>query len=317
MKVEFLSDAINKPLGLMVIVLVGIFIIKMRGKIQTYGINNNRSFGVNNINIRNNGNNRQGNNGNNRQGGQGNNGNNGRRRIGNIGRTALAIGDFYIAIQFGLFVFFLSLLIFILSAMEKGSKETKSAPTKSTPTKSTSTKSASPPPYFDFSEEARRKGDLAFWSVGLLMGAAMTGAGKAKYFWPPWLVIAIQDFLRFAIIGRRMSAVGTPTQGENILNATFLIINIALMGAVVHYRSWSTLGKGGIIFLTSTFIAAMVAAVVMKISEQTGTKKVYKKAIKQTPKKWVTVTRDAPPLNTPSGTSTRTWPSHDGKGGKA
>ena len=56
MKVEFLSDAINKPLGLMVIVLVGIFIIKMRGKIQTYGINNNRSFGVNNINIRNNGN---------------------------------------------------------------------------------------------------------------------------------------------------------------------------------------------------------------------------------------------------------------------
>ena len=106
MKVEFLSDAINKPLGLMVIVLVGIFIIKMRGKIQTYGINNNRSFGVNNINIRNNGNN-----GNNRQGNnrQGNNGNNGRRRIGNIGRTALAIGDFYIAIQFGLFVFFLSL----------------------------------------------------------------------------------------------------------------------------------------------------------------------------------------------------------------
>jgi len=308
MKVEFLSDAINKPLGLMVIVLVGIFIIKMRGKIQTYGINNNRSYGVNNINIRNNGNN--GNNGNNRQG---NNGNNGRRRIGNIGRTALAIGDFYIAIQFGLFVFFLSLLIFILSAIEKGSKETKNTPTKSTPTKSTPTKSASPPPYFDFSEDQRRKGDLAFWSVGLLMGAAMTGAGKAKYFWPPWLVIAIQDFLRFAIIGRRMSAVGTPTQGENILNATFLIINIALMGAVVHYHSWSTLGKGGIIFLTSTFIAAMVSAVVMTISEQTGTKK----AIKQTPKKWVTVTRDAPPLNTPSGTSTRTWPSHDGKGGKA
>ena len=81
MKVEFLSDAINKPLGLMVIVLVGIFIIKMRGKIQTYGINNNRSFGVNNINIRNNGNNRQGNN---RQGNYGNNGNNGRRRIGNV-----------------------------------------------------------------------------------------------------------------------------------------------------------------------------------------------------------------------------------------
>ena len=313
MKVEFLSDAINKPLGLMVIVLVGIFIIKMRGQIQTYGINNNRSFGVNNINIRNNGNN-----GNNRQGNNGNNGNNGRRRIGNIGRTALAIGDFYIAIQFGLFVFFLSLLIFILSAIEKGSKETKNTPTKSTPTKSTPTKSAptksaSPPPYFDFSEDQRRKGDLAFWSVGLLMGAAMTGAGKAKYFWPPWLVIAIQDFLRFAIIGRRMSAVGTPTQGENILNATFLIINIALMGAVVHYHSWSTLGKGGIIFLTSTFIAAMVSAVVMTISEQTGTKK----AIKQPPKKWVTVTRDAPPLNTPSGTSTRTWPSHDGKGGKA
>jgi len=309
MKVEFLSDAINKPLGLMVIVLVGIFIIKMRGKIQTYGINNNRSFGVNNINIRNNGNNRQGNNR------QGNNGNNGRRRIGNIGRTALAIGDFYIAIQFGLFVFFLSLLIFILSAMEKGSKETKNTSTKSTPTKSAPTKSASKedPPYFDFSEDQRSKGDLAFWSVGLLMGAAMTGAGKAKYFWPPWLVIAIQDFLRFAIIGRRMSAVGTPTQGENILNATFLIINIALMGAVVHYRSWSTLGKGGIIFLTSTFIAAMVAAVVMKISEQTGTKK----AIKQTPKKWVTVTRNTPPLNTPSGTSTRTWPSQDGKGGKA
>ena len=308
MKIDFLSDAINKPLGLMVIVLVGIFIIKMRGQIKTYGINNNRSFGVNNINIRNNGNNS-----NNRQGNNGNNGNNGRRRIGNIGRTALAIGDFYIAIQFGLFVFFLSLLIFILSAIEKGSKETKNTPTKSTPTKSTPTKSASPPPYFDFSEDQRRKGDLAFWSVGLLMGAAMTGAGKAKYFWPPWLVIAIQDFLRFAIIGRRMSAVGTPTQGENILNATFLIINIALMGAVVHYHSWSTLGKGGIIFLTSTFIAAMVAAVVMKISEQTGTKK----AIKQTPKKWVTVTRDAPPLNTPSGTSTRTWPSHDGKGGKA
>ena len=294
MKVEFLSDAINKPLGLMVIVLVGIFIIKMRGQIQTYGINNNRSFGVNNINIRNNGNN-----GNNRQG---NNGNNGRRRIGNIGRTALAIGDFYIAIQFGLFVFFLSLLIFILSAMEKGSKETKNAPTKSTSTKGAPTKSASPPPYFDFSEDQRSKGDLAFWSVGLLIGAVMTGAGKAKYFWPPWLVIAIQDFLRFAIIGRRMSAVGTPTQGENILNATFLIINIALMVAVVYYRSWATLGKGGIIFLTSTFIAAMVAAVVMKIAEPTGTKK----AIKQTPKKWVTVTRDTPPLNTPSGTSTRT-----------
>ena len=285
MKIDFLSDAINKPLGLMVIVLVGIFIIKMRGQIQTYGINNNRSFGVNNINIRNNGNN-----GNNRQG---NNGNNGRRRIGNIGRTALAIGDFYIAIQFGLFVFFLSFLIFILSAIEKGSKETKGTSTKSTSTKSASTKSTTPPPYFDFSEETRRKGDLAFWSVGLLMGAAMTGAGKAKYFWPPWLVIAIQDFLRFAIIGRRMSAVGTPTPGENILNATFLIINIALMGAVVHYRSWSTLGKGGIIFLTSAFIAAMVAAVVIKISEQTGTKKVYKKTIKQTPKKWVT--SDAPP----------------------
>ena len=306
MKVEFLSDAINKPLGLMVIVLVGIFIIKMRGKIQTYGINNNRSFGVNNINIRNNGNN-----GNNRQG---NNGNNGRRRIGNIGRTALAIGDFYIAIQFGLFVFFLSLLIFILSAMEKASKETKNASTKSASTKSTSKED---PPYFDFSEDQRRKGDLAFWSTGLLMGAVMTGAGKAKYFWPPWLVIAVQDFLRFAIIGRRMSAVGTSTQGENVLNVLFLIINIALMGAVVYYHSWSTLGKGGIIFLTSTFIAAMVAAVVMKIAEPTGTKKVYKKAIKQTPKKWVTVTRDTPPLNTPSGTSTRTWPSQDGKGGKA
>ena len=311
MKVEFLSDAINKPLGLMVIVLVGIFIIKMRGKIQTYGINNNRSFGVNNINIRNNGNN-----GNNRQGNnrQGNNGNNGRRRIGNIGRTALAIGDFYIAIQFGLFVFFLSLLIFILSAMEKASKETKSASTKVAPTKSTSKED---PPYFDFSEDQRRKGDLAFWSTGLLMGAVMTGAGKAKYFWPPWLVIAVQDFLRIAIIGRRMSAVGTSTQGENVLNVLFLIINIALMGAVVYYHSWSTLGKGGIIFLTSTFIAAMVAAVVMKIAEPTGTKKVYKKAIKQTPKKWVTVTRDPPPLNTPSGTSTRTWPSQDGKGGKA
>ena len=304
MKVEFLSDAINKPLGLMVIVLVGIFIIKMRGKIQTYGINNNRSFGVNNINIRNNGNNRQG-----------NNGNNGRRRIGNIGRTALAIGDFYIAIQFGLFVFFLSLLIFILGAIEKGSKETKNTSTKSTPTKSAPTKSASKedPPYFDFSEDQRRKGDLAFWSTGLLMGAVMTGAGKAKYFWPPWLVIAVQDFLRFAIIGRRMSAAGTPTPGENVLNALFLIINIALMGAVVYYHSWSTLGKGGIIFLTSTFIAAMVAAVVMKIAEPTGTKK----AIKQTPKKWVTVTRDTPPLNTPSGTSTRTWPSSDGKGVKA
>ena len=294
MKVEFLSDAINKPLGLMVIVLVGIFIIKMRGKIQTYGINNNRSFG--NINIR-------------------NNGNNGSRRIGNIGRTVLAIGDFYIAIQFGIFVFFLSLLIFILGAIEKGSKETKNTSTKSAPTKSAPTKSASKedPPYFDFSEDQRNKGDLAFWSVGLLMGAVMTGAGKAKYFWPPWLVIAVQDFLRFAIIGRRMSAAGTPTPGENVLNALFLIINIALMVAVVYYRSWATLGKGGIIFLTSTFIAAMVAAVVMKIAEPTGTKK----AIKQTPKKWVTVTRETPPLNTPSGTSTRTWPSHDGKGGKA
>ena len=312
MKIDFLSDAINKPLGLMVIVLVGIFIIKMRGQIQTYGINNNRSSGVNNINIRNNGNNGNNRQGNNRQGNNGQ-GNNGRRRIGNIGRTALAIGDFYIAIQFGLFVFFLSLLIFILSAMEKGSKETKSTPTKSTPTKSTSTKSASPPPYFDFSEEARRKGDLAFWSVGLLMGAAMTGAGKAKYFWPPWLVIAIQDFLRFAIIGRRMSAVRTtPTQAENILNAFFLITNIALMGAVVYYHSWSTLGKGGIIFLTSAFVAAMVAAAVMKIAEQTGTKKVYKKAIKQAPK-----IAASKPLNTPSGTSTRTWPSFDGKGGKA
>ena len=110
-----------------------------------------------------------------------------------------------------------------------------------------------------------------------------------------------------------MSAVGTSTQGENVLNVLFLIINIALMGAVVYYHSWSTLGKGGIIFLTSTFIAAMVAAVVMKIAEPTGTKK----AIKQTPKKWVTVTRNTPPLNTPSGTSTRTWPSQDGKGGKA
>ena len=306
MKVEFLSDAINKPLGLMVIVLVGIFIIKMRGKIQTYGINNNRSYGVNNINIRNNGNNRQGN---------GNNGNN-RRRIGNMGRTALAIGDFYIAIRFAFFVIFLSLLIFLASAIEKGSKN------RSTKNKKSSNNVGAIGPRWtwdksmekpagkkdmggwvarvytpeqmarlgvdeegnpSYSEDQRRKGEIAFWSVGLLMGAVMTGAGKAKYFWPPWLVIAIQDFLRFAIIGRRMSAGKTPTQGENILNATFLIINIALMGAVVYYRSWSTLGKGGIIFLTSAFIAAMVAAVVMKIAEQAGTKK----AIKQT--------RDAPP----------------------
>ena len=294
MKVEFLSDAINKPLGSMVIVLVGIFIIKMRGKIQTYGINN-ANFAMN---------------GNNRQGNQGNQGND-RRTIGNVGRTALAIGDFYIAIQFGLFVFFLSLLIFILSAIEKGSKETKSTSTKSTSTKSTkSSKEEWTPPYLNLSEDQRRKGDLAFWFVALLMGAVMTGAGKAKYFWPPWLVIAIQDFLRFAIIGRRMSAVGTPTQGENILNALFLIINIALMGAVVYYRSWSTLGKGGIIFLTSAFVAAMVAAVVMQIAEKATPKK--GSPIKQAPK-----IATSKPLNTPSGTSTRTWPSFDGKGGKA
>ena len=43
MKAVFLSEAVNKPLGLMVIILVGIFIIKMRGKIQTYGINNGNS----------------------------------------------------------------------------------------------------------------------------------------------------------------------------------------------------------------------------------------------------------------------------------
>ena len=287
MKVEFLSDAINKPLGSMVIVLVGIFIIKMRGKIQTYGINN-ANFAMN---------------GNNRQGNQGNQGND-RRTIGNVGRTALAIGDFYIAIQFGLFVFFLSLLIFILSVIEKASKDTKSTKSKK------SSKEARPPPYLNYSVDQIRKGDLAFWSVGLLIGAVMTGAGKAKYFWPPWLVIAIQDFLRFAIIGRRMSAVGTPTQGENILNALFLIINIALMGAVVYYRSWSTLGKGGIIFLTSAFVAAMVAAVVMQIAEKATPKK--GSPIKQAPK-----IATSKPLNTPSGTSTRTWPSFDGKGGKA
>ena len=61
MKVELLSDAVNKPLGLMVIVLVGIFIIKMRGKIKTYGMprgngmsGGNRGFATNNINISNN-----------------------------------------------------------------------------------------------------------------------------------------------------------------------------------------------------------------------------------------------------------------------
>ena len=79
-----LSEAINKPLGLIIIILVAFFIIRMRKKVETYGINNN-----------------------------------GNRQIGNIGRSVMAIGDIYVAIQFAFFILFISLLIFLLMTMSK------------------------------------------------------------------------------------------------------------------------------------------------------------------------------------------------------
>ena len=79
-----LSEAINKPLGLIIIILVAFFIIRMRKKVETYGINNN-----------------------------------GNRQIGNIGRATMAVGDIYVAIQFAFFILFISLLIFLLMVMNK------------------------------------------------------------------------------------------------------------------------------------------------------------------------------------------------------
>ena len=68
-----LSEAINKPLGLIIIILVAFFIIRMRKKVETYGINNN-----------------------------------GNRQMGNVGRSIMAVGDIYVAIQFALFILFIS-----------------------------------------------------------------------------------------------------------------------------------------------------------------------------------------------------------------
>ena len=84
MQFLLLSEAINKPLGLIIIILVAFFIIRMRKKVETYGINNN-----------------------------------GNRQIGNIGRATMAVGDIYIAIQFAFFILFISLLIFLLMVMNK------------------------------------------------------------------------------------------------------------------------------------------------------------------------------------------------------
>ena len=84
MQFLLLSEAINKPLGLIIIILVAFFIIRMRKKVETYGINNN-----------------------------------GNRQIGNIGRATMAVGDIYVAIQFAFFILFISLLIFLLMVMNK------------------------------------------------------------------------------------------------------------------------------------------------------------------------------------------------------
>ena len=79
-----LSEAINKPLGLIIIIMVAFFIIRMRKKVETYGINNN-----------------------------------GNRQMGNVGRSIMAVGDIYVAIQFAFFILFISLLIFLLMVMNK------------------------------------------------------------------------------------------------------------------------------------------------------------------------------------------------------
>ena len=84
MQFLLLSEAINKPLGLIIIILVAFFIIRMRKKVETYGINDN-----------------------------------GNRQIGNIGRATMAVGDIYVAIHFALFILFISLLIFLLTVMNK------------------------------------------------------------------------------------------------------------------------------------------------------------------------------------------------------
>jgi hypothetical protein len=227
------------------------------------------------------------------------------------------VGDFYVAAQFGLFVFFLSFLIFILTAIDKASKGASTKKKKSSNNvgaigpRWTWDKSAEKPAGKKdmggwvarvytreqmarlgvdeegntyYSENQRHKGDVAFWFVALLMGAAATGAGKGKYFWPPWLVIAAQDLIRFSIVGKRARDGLPTTPADRTLNMLFLIINIALMGAVVHYHSWSILGKGGIMFLTSAFLAGLVTVIVMKIAEKVTPKKGYTKAIKQAPK---------------------------------
>ena len=269
MKVELLSDAVHKPLGLMVIILVGIFIIKLRGKIKTYGISGgNRGFATNNINIANN-----------------NRGNNStRRKIGNIGRTALAIGDFYIAIQFAFFVFFISLFIFLASVIEKGSRTSKERLDRIEKMRKD---------LLNHSDTQRRNGDIAFWLTTLLIGASVTGAGKGKYFWPTWLILGVQDLIR-RNVGNRMSVVNL-----------FMIINIFLIMAVPFYYSWSTFGIGSAMFLISLILSSFVAHVVAETTRAKGkkrtTRRVIKKAIKQVPK---------------TTSSDRTWPSFDGKGGQ-
>ena len=307
MKVELLSDAVNKPLGLMVIVLVGIFIIKMRGKIKTYGMprgngmsGGNRGFATNNINIaNNNGNNNRGNNnrGNNRGNNNGNNrgnnrGNNSTRRtIGNIGRTALAIGDFYIAIQFALFVFFISLFIFLASAIEKG--QAGGARKERLDRIERMRKDL-----LNHSDTQRRNGDIAFWLTALLIGASVTGAGKGRYFWPTWLILGVQDLIR-RNVGNRMSVVNL-----------FMIINIFLIMAVPFYYSWSTFGIGSAMFLISLILSSFVAHVVAETTGKIGKKRTTRRVIKRTTKKAI---KQVPKTNP----SDRTWPSFGGRGGQA
>ena len=332
MKVELLSDAVNKPLGLMVIVLVGIFIIKMRGKIKTYGMprgngmsGGNRGFATNNINIaNNNGNNNRGNNnrgnnnrgnnnrgnnngnnrgnnnrGNNRGNNNGNNrgnnrGNNSTRRtIGNIGRTALAIGDFYIAIQFALFVFFISLFIFLASAIEKG--QAGGARKERLDRIERMRKDL-----LNHSDTQRRNGDIAFWLTALLIGASVTGAGKGRYFWPTWLILGVQDLIRRNVGGdNKMSVVNL-----------FMIINIFLIMAVPFYYSWSTFGIGSAMFLISLILSSFVAHVVAETTGKIGKKRTTRRVIKRTTKKAI---KQVPKTNP----SDRTWPSFGGRGGQA
>ena len=84
MQFLLLSEAINKPLGLIIIIMVAFFIIRMREKVQTYGINND-----------------------------------GNRQIGNVGRAVMAVSDIYIAIKFAFLILFLSLFIFLLTVLSK------------------------------------------------------------------------------------------------------------------------------------------------------------------------------------------------------